>query len=138
MCGGVGKTFIEHHRDIRAKPRLNVDGALGRELMPRAVEMRLEFGTLFGDDSALGETKDLEAAAVGQQRPVPADESMESAPSCDQFVAGTQKQMVGIPENDFSAALDEVAVQRGLDRPLRADRHECRRMDETVRRLEIA
>ena len=35
-------------------------------------------------------------------------------------------------------ALVEVAVQRGLDGPLRADRHERRRLHHAVRRVELA
>ena len=55
-----------------------------------------------------------------------------------QLVAGPQGQVVGVAEDDLGADLLEVAVQRGLDRALRADGHERGRLDDAVRRVERA
>jgi hypothetical protein len=63
---------------------------------------------------------------------------VEAAATSDELVAGTQKQVIGVAENDLRAALDQVAVKRGLDRPLRANGHERRRLHETMRRFERA
>jgi hypothetical protein len=63
---------------------------------------------------------------------------MQSPAPRDELVTGTEEQVVGIAKDDFGAAFDEVAVKRGFNRSLRADRHERRRVDDAVRRLELA
>ena len=136
--GRIGQALVEHHRDVRAEPGLDVDGPLGRELMPRAVEVRLELGAVLADDPPLGEAEHLKAAAVGEHRAIPADESMQAAPPRDQLVAGPEEQVIGVAEDDLGAAVGDVAVQGGLDRSLRADGHERRRLHDAVRRLEAA
>ena len=101
--GGIGEALVEHHGDVRAEPRLDVDGALGRQQMPGAVEVRLELGAFLGDHAPLGEAEDLEAAAVGQDRPVPADEAVQAAAPRDQLVAGAEKEVIGVAEDDLGA-----------------------------------
>ena len=48
--------------------RLDVDGALGRQQVRAAVEVRLEVDALLGDLAARGEAEHLVAAAVGEDR----------------------------------------------------------------------
>src|SRR5262245_31821716 len=106
--------------------------------MTRAVEVRLELCAVFGDDAAIGEAKHLKAAAVRQDRPVPADEMMQAPTSRDQLVAGPQEKVIGVAENDLGTAVDEVAVECGFHRPLRANGHERRSLNHAMRRLELA
>ena len=110
----------------------------GRQQMARPVEMRLEIRALFRDDAPLRQAEDLEAAAVGEDRPLPADEAVQAAATRDQLVAGTQQQVIRVGEDDLGARLFEVAVASRLDGTLRADRHERRRLHDAVRRLELA
>ena len=63
---------------------------------------------------------------------------MEPAAPRDQLVAGPQKQVIGVAEDDLGAGIAQVAMKRGLDRALRADRHERRRLHHAVRRVELA
>ena len=86
----------------------------------------------------LGEAEHLEAAAVGQDRARPADEAVQAAAPRDQLVARPQQQVIGVGEDDLGARILEVAMPNRLDRALRADRHERRRLDDAVRRLELA
>ena len=137
MRGRVGQALVEHHRDVRTEAGLDVGGALGRQQMARAVEVRLELGAFFPDDAALGQAEHLEAAAVGEDRPRPADERVQAAAARDQLVARPQEQVIGVAEDDLGADRLEVAVQRRLDRALRAHRHERRRLHDAVRRLEF-
>src|SRR5688572_24832812 len=100
--------------------------------------MRLKPGAFIRDDPALRQAEHLEAAAVGENRPVPPDEAMQPPSPRNQLVAGTQEQVIRIAEDDLGSCLLEVSVARGLDDPLRADRHEGRGLDDTVGRLELA
>src|SRR3954451_10396400 len=105
--------------------------------MTGAVEMRLELSPFFPDDAALREAEHLKAAAVGENRTRPPDKPMEPAAPGNQLISGTQEQVVGVAEDDLGAHRLEVTVQRGLDRTLRAHRHECRRMHDAVGRREF-
>jgi hypothetical protein len=62
---------------------------------------------------------------------------MESAPSGDELVAGPEKQVIGVPEDDLGASIAKVPMQRGLDSALRADRHERRRLHDAMRGVEL-
>ena len=86
----------------------------------------------------LGEAEDLVAAAVGQDRTPPADEPVQAAAARDQVVAGPQIEMIGVAEQDLGAEPLEIAVRDALDRALRADGHERRRLDLAVRRRQHA
>ena len=132
------EALVEHHRDVRSEPRLDVGGALRRQRVRRAVEMRSEVCAVLVDRPPRRQTEHLVAAAVGEDRTIPADKAMEPAAARDQLVAGTQIQMVGVREQDRRAHRLEVAVRDALDRALRADRHERRRLDCSMRRREHA
>src|SRR6185295_4230817 len=80
-----------------------------------------------------GQAEHLIAAAVGENRSGPADEAMQAATARDQIVAGPEVQMVGVAEEDLGAQRLEIAMRDPLHRALRADRHERRRLDGTVR-----
>jgi hypothetical protein len=143
-CGGrlmrsrEREALVEDHRDVGAEPRLDVGRALGRQQVARAVEVRLEGGPLFRDDAPPGQAEDLIPAAVGEDGPAPADEAVEAAAAGDQFVAGTQEKVIGVAEDDLRADFLEVAVPHRLDGALRADRHEGGRLDDAVRRPQLA
>ena len=47
------------------------------------------------------EAEDLEAAGIGQDRPVPAHEPMQPAEPGDPLVAGPQREVVGVGEDDL-------------------------------------
>ena len=87
MGGRIRQALVEDHGDVGTEVRLDVDGALGRQQVARAVEVRLKLGALFGDGAPIGQAEDLIAAAVGQDRPVPADEPVQAAQRGDQLVA---------------------------------------------------
>ena len=89
--------------------RLDVDGALGRERGAAAVEMRLELDARLVDHAPARQAEDLVAAAVGEDRPRPADEAVQAAAPRDQLVAGPQQQVIGVAEDDLRADLFEVA-----------------------------
>ena len=107
--------------------------------MAIAVQMRLKFDALVFHFSQLAQAPDLEAAGVGEDRARPAHKAVQPAENGDQFVARTQKQMVGVGENNPRIQFPEqVALRHGLDRGLRSDGHEYRGWHVSVRGFQHA
>jgi len=134
----VREALIEHHGDIRAQTGLHIDGVLGRESMTGAIEVGLELGTVFGNHATRRQAENLKTTAIGQDWPIPTDKAMEAPAARDQLVAGTEKEVVGVPEDDLSSRVAKIAMERRFDRTLRADGHERGRLHPAVRRLAFA
>ena len=99
------------------------------------VHMGIEVYALFLDLAQLRKGKDLESAGVGQDRSVPAHELMQPAHIADQLVARADVEMVGVGKLDLAADLAQIIRgEAALDRRLRADVHEYRRLHRAVRR----
>ena len=82
----------------------------------------------------VAQREDLEAARVGQDRPVPAHEPVQAAELGDQLVAGPEVQVVGVAEQDLRAERRAPRpASSDFTRRLRPDRHERRRLDLAVR-----
>lgn len=84
----------------------------------------------------LGERKDLESAAVRENRAVPRHEPMQSAGRPDELVARPHIQMIGVGENNLRSRLFEIARHDAFDRRLRAHGHIDGRLDVPVRRMQ--
>src|SRR5210317_1008001 len=92
--------------------------------MGAAIKMGLETDTLFINLSQLAKAEDLESATVGQDRPVPVHEFVQTAESRHPFMPGAQVKMVGVAENNLGTDLLELLRQHPLDRALGSNRHE--------------
>ena len=57
------------------------------------------------DHPQVAQRDDLEAARVGQDRPVPAHEPVQPAEALDALVAGAQVQVVGVRQDDRRAGV---------------------------------
>ena len=68
----------------------------------------------------------------------PGHEIVQAAESLDALVAWAQVQVVGVAQDDLRADLDQVVGIECLDRGVRADGHEDRRLDVAVRRAQVA
>ena len=90
------------------------------------------------DRAPRGQAEHLVAAAVGEDRFVPADESMQSAPPRDQIGAGAQIQVVCVAEQHLGADRFEIPMRDSFDGALRTDRHARRRLDLAVRRGDLS
>ena len=90
------RAFIQAHDDVGAQVFLAGDGALRREAVQAAVDVRAERHAVGVNFSHLCQTEDLEAARVGQHRPWPAHEAVQAAEVRNQSGAGAQIEMVGI------------------------------------------
>ena len=94
-----------------------------------AVEMAREGHALLGHLGQLGEAHHLIAAAVGQDRPLPAHELVQPAEPRHPLGAGAEHQMIGVAEDDVGAGRAHALRLHRLDRRGGADRHEGRRAD---------
>ena len=111
VAGGIGQAIIQNHHDVGAESRLNVDCNLRTEEMSAAVQVRLESHAVFADVAQRAQAENLISAAVGQDRPIPSHESMQSAESCDRFVSRPQEKVIGIAKQNLDI---EVAQLSGV------------------------
>ena len=128
--------LVEGDRDVRAERLLDRDRVLRGEAVGRAIDVAAERHAVLVDDPQIAERHDLVSARVGQDRPVPGHEAVQPAKPLDALVAGAQVQVVRVGEDDRGAGRrDLVGIER-LDRRVRADRHELRRLDDAVRQFQ--
>ena len=130
--------MIEAHRDVGAQRLLDGDRVLGCESVKRAVEVRAERDALVVDRPEVAQADDLVAARVGQDRPLPGHELVQPAEPFDPFVARSQIQVVRVAQDDLGADLDQIVGIERLDRRVCAHRHEDRRLDVAVGRVDVA
>ena len=97
------RAFVERHDDVGVEQALDLDRALGAEHVHRPVEVALEADPLLALLGQLGEAHHLIAAAVGQDRPLPAHEAMQPAQPRDPLRARAEHQMIGVAEDDVGA-----------------------------------
>ena len=114
---GMRQTLVEHHRDVGTELSLDVGRLFRRQQVRRPVEVRSEVRSLLVDGAPRREAEHLIAAAVGEDRPRPADEAVEPAAPRDQVVAGTQIEMIGVAEEHLGAEPLEIPVRHPLTAP---------------------
>src|SRR5262245_6978111 len=95
----AGDHVVERHRDIGAEVPLDLGSALGSEPAPGAIHVAPELDPALRDGAELLQAEDLEAAAVGEHRPLPAGEAMQPAHVADDGLAGTEMEMVAVAED---------------------------------------
>src|SRR5437773_4557815 len=78
------------------------------------------------------QTENLKAAAVGQDRQGPVDESMQAPRLANDIQARPNEQMIRVAENDLRAGFAQFAGVKRLHASLRADRHEHWRINHTA------
>ena len=133
-----GDDVVELHGDVAAELFLNGDGLFGRELDAVAVDVRAKDGALLVDRRPVGEAEDLKAAAVGEDRAVPAHDRVQPAEGGDRVRPRAEQQMIRVGEDHLRAGFAQAAGVDALHRGLRADRHERRHVDGAMRRGEAA
>src|SRR5262245_40996187 len=100
--------------------------------------MRSKRHPAFIQCSTRGKTEYLVPAAVGEDRMRPSHEGVQAAAPCDQVVARSEVEVVRVAKDDRGASLLEIARRHRFDCALRANRHEHRRFDDTMRRGQSA
>ena len=108
VLGRVLDALVKGHGDGGAQIGLDPDALLRAHKDAAAVQMGGKGDPLLGDLAQLGQAEHLEAAAVGQDRPVPAGELVQPAHLGHQLVSRAEMQVVGVAEHDLGADLLEV------------------------------
>src|SRR6516164_9581705 len=94
--------------------------------------MIVEVDSVLSDSAEFRQRKDLEPAAVGQNRVRPAHESMKSAKVTDHLQTWTKEKMVGVAEDNLSADGLKFIGRHCFDRTLGTDRHKDRRFNDPM------
>ncbi len=123
------RTFVESHDDIAAQQALDLHAPFGREHVFGPVDMAAEFDALLRKLAEVGQAHHLVPSAIGQDRPLPVHECMQSAQLRNPFGTGPQHQVIGVAENDVGTGLAHGLGLHRLDRRSRTHRHEGRRAD---------
>src|SRR5215475_2814320 len=101
MVGRISQAVVQNHDDVGAKRSLYIHRDLWTEKVTTSVQVRLKTNPVVADVSQRTETEDLVSAAVGQNRPIPTHESVQSSKLRHGFVARSQKEVVRVAEEDF-------------------------------------
>jgi hypothetical protein len=101
----------------------------GAEHVARAVEVALEADPFLRDLGEVGQAHHLVAAAVGQDRPLPAHEAVQPAEPRHPLGAGAEHQVIGVAKDDVGAGRAHALGLDRLDGGGGADRHEGGRAD---------
>ena len=128
------RAFVEDHHHVRAQHLLDVHRLLGPDEDLGAVGGRGEGDAGFSDLAAVREREHLEAAGVGEDRPVPAPEAVQAAVGLDHLQPGAQVEVEGVAEDDLRAQLPNLPRQHALDRAVGTHRHEGRRLHRAARK----
>ena len=118
--------MVQHHGDIGAEGLLIFHGQLGGQEALRAIDVRPEQDSLVIEASQVAQAEHLEAAAVGEDGPVPRHERVQATHPLDRVDAGAQGQVVGVGQDDLGADAAQVVGPQGLDRGQGAHRYEGR------------
>ncbi len=100
--------------------------------------MGAEHDAVFLNIVDLSERKNLKYAAICQNWAIPVHEFMQAARFLHELVSGPKIKVIRIAEYDVCFYVQQIARGHRLDGRLRADRHEDRRFDVAVRRMQHA
>jgi hypothetical protein len=89
---------VESHLDVGPEALLDVDRALGRQAVGRAVVGGAESDSVIVDPGTEG--KDLVAPGVGQYQAVPAGEAVEPPEDLDGLHPRTEHEVIGVGQHD--------------------------------------
>ena len=132
MVVGV-RAFVEGHDDVGAEVLLDGDRLFGREAMGRTVDVALEGHAVIVYLAGLGQGEDLIAARIGEHGTRPLHELVQAAHVPDEFIAGTQVEVIGVGQHQRGIDALEVLGREGLDGGLGANRCEDRGEQVAVR-----
>ena len=124
--------LVERHHDIGSQRPLDVHHSLGCEEMTGPVDVAPEDHTVVPDLVAVCEREDLVAARVGEDRPIPAHEFVDSAQLLDQFMPRTQVKVVGVGEDHGRSGALDLLGRNAFDGAAGAHGHEDGRLHLSV------
>ena len=95
--------------------------------------MRAEFNPAVIQFAQVSQRHHLKPAGIGKDRFLPVHEIMQPAQPADGFRTGPEHQVIGIGEYDFGTGPGDALRRHTFDGRRRADRHENRRLDRSMR-----
>ena len=135
----IRRTLVESHDDVGPDLAFDLHDTLRGEQVRRTVDVGLEADAFLADLSRGRERIHLVASAVGEDRPVPADKTVQAAGFFQNVRAGTQVQVIGIAQDDLGVdVLSQFPLMHALDAAYRSHRHEDGGRDVPVRRRQDA
>ena len=133
VFGRVWGAFVQRHGDVGVQLALDFDRPFRGEHVTGPVDVRSEGHAIFGYFAQLGQAHNLESSAVGQNRPRPVHERVQSAHFRDQVFAGPQHQMVRVSQNDLRSRPSHVLRPHGFHGGAGPHGHERRSVYRSVR-----
>ena len=132
-------TFVKSHGNRRSQIGLDLHAFLRPDKQPATVHMRGEGNALFLNFTQSCQRKNLKSAAVGQQRPIPAGESVYTAQIANQLIARAHMQMIGVAQLYLTLQLFQI-VRRysAFDSPTGCYIHKSGGLHRAVRRFKYA
>ena len=117
--GRVGQRHhvIQHHGHVAAQRLLDGDGPLRRNLQQPAVDVRAEHGLLVGHPGDPRQAEELKTAAIGEDRAVPAHETVQPAQGRHHLVARPQGQVIGVGQDHLAPVGASWSISRPLTLP---------------------
>lgn len=106
--------------------------------MCRSIQVRAKRHALVGDLAQIVEAENLKAARVGEYRPIPRHEPVQSAHLPNRLDPRPQIKMVSIGQKNLHTQLFQYILRNALDRAERSDRHKHRRLNLSMRSDELA
>ena len=134
----IRNAFVKRHGDICAKSLLHLRRNLRRKELSAAVDVRAEHNAFLGNLAHSAQAEHLEAAAVRQHTALVVHKFMQTTSLAYKLMTGTQEQMVGVGQNHLTAHVVQLLRRQRLYRCLRTYRHEHRRLEGAVRRMQTA
>ena len=134
----VGGALVELHRDVAVEHVLDLHADFGREQQLVAVDRRGEGDAFLADLGVGTERPDLEAAAVGKDRPRPGLETVQAAEMTQHVEPGPHPEVEGVAQDDLRTHGLERLRHHALDGAVGADGHEDRRLDRAATQGEPA
>uniref|UniRef100_A0A182N6C0 Uncharacterized protein n=1 Tax=Anopheles dirus TaxID=7168 RepID=A0A182N6C0_9DIPT len=124
--------IVQLHHYVRPDRVLDLHAAFRCQHTLATVVRTLEPYALLGDFGQLQQRHHLEATGIGQQRSRPTHELVQTARLFQHVRPGAHSQVVGVAEHYAAVQLEQLLRQYALQRALRSDRHEDRRVDVRV------
>ena len=133
VLAGVRRTLVEGHDDVGADGALDVHHAFRRERVFGAVDVALEGDAFLFDLAPMRQRVHLKAAAIGQDRSLPAIEAVQTAGFLQHLQAGAQVKVIGVAQTNLCLnVVDQLMLMHCLDRGRRTDGHEDRCLNRAV------
>ena len=132
VIGHGRRALVKAHDDVGAKRFLYLNRQFRCQKMIGSIQVGLELDAFFADLAQFAQAEYLKSAAVGQNRPLPVHETVQTAQLLHQMMTRAQIKVIGVGQDDLGIDRQQVFRSHGLDRGICSHRHENRSFDLAV------